>query len=66
MKINVNGQAQEVPENLNVIELLAHLKLNAARIAIERNLGVLPRHKWNETPVAAGDSYEIVQLVGGG
>ncbi len=66
MKIKVNGEAQEVPENLNVSELLAHLKLNVARIAIERNLGVLPRHKWNETAVAADDSYEIVQLVGGG
>jgi len=66
MTIRVNGASHEVPDNLNVSELLAHLQLNVGRIAIERNLGVLPRHKWNETAVQAGDSFEIVQLVGGG
>jgi thiamine biosynthesis protein ThiS len=35
-------------------------------VAIERNLEILPRLKWQETRVAAGDRYEIVQFVGGG
>jgi len=35
-------------------------------VAIERNLEILPRPKWPETRVAAGDRYEIVQFVGGG
>jgi thiamine biosynthesis protein ThiS len=40
--------------------------LNAGRVAIERNLEILPRPKWPETRVEAGDCYEIVQFVGGG
>jgi sulfur carrier protein len=35
-------------------------------VAIERNLQILPRPKWTETTVEAGDHYEIVQFVGGG
>jgi sulfur carrier protein len=66
MQIQVNGRAREVPDGLSVAGLLAHLGLNPARVAIERNLGVLPRAAWEPTAVAAGDRFEIVQFVGGG
>jgi thiamine biosynthesis protein ThiS len=46
--------------------LLSHLGLTVGRVAVERNRDVLPRTQWNETLVEANDSYEIVQLVGGG
>jgi thiamine biosynthesis protein ThiS len=35
-------------------------------VAIERNLDILPRAKWQETKVQPDDRYEIVHLVGGG
>ena len=66
MKIKINGELRDVPEGLSVAALLAHLKMNTGRIAVERNLDVLPRGSWADTYVADGDSYEIVQLVGGG
>ena len=66
MKIVVNGEEQQVPEGLRVSELLAHLRLPAERIALERNLEILPRAKWTEVRVQEGDRYEIVQFVGGG
>jgi thiamine biosynthesis protein ThiS len=46
--------------------LLHELGLDSGRVAIERNLEILPRPKWAETAVQAGDHYEIVQFVGGG
>jgi len=49
-----------------VADLLVNLGLDAGRVAIERNLEILPRTAWTETPVEAGDHYEIVQFVGGG
>ncbi len=48
------------------MDLLGDLGLNSGRVAIERNLEILPRQKWIETKVEAGDRYEIVQFVGGG
>jgi thiamine biosynthesis protein ThiS len=66
IQIVVNGEAREVPEGLEVSALLAHLGLPSARVAIERNLEILPRSQWGSTAVRSGDRYEIVQLVGGG
>lgn len=66
MKIRVNGELREIPDGLTVEALLAHLGLASARVAIERNLDILPRALWSETQVQANDSYEIVQFVGGG
>jgi len=66
MQIQLNGEKCEVPEGLDVPGLLAHLGLKPARVAIERNLEILPRAKWESTDVSAGDRFEIVHFVGGG
>ena len=64
--IRVNGEQKEIATGLNVTALLAQLGLNAGRVAVEYNRSILPRAKWAETMVAAGDQFEIVQFVGGG
>ena len=66
MKIRVNGEDKEVSENLSVSGLLEFLGMANTRVAIERNLDILPRANWQTTMVRAGDSYEIVHFVGGG
>jgi len=66
MKVTINGEAKEIPDGLTVRHLLEHLAMRPERVAIERNLEILPRAKWNETSVEANDRYEIVHLVGGG
>jgi len=66
MTITVNGERRDVPESLTVAALLEHLGMAANRVAIERNLDILPRPLWKETRVQSGDSFEIVQFVGGG
>jgi thiamine biosynthesis protein ThiS len=66
MTVTVNGESCEVPDGLTVTGLLEHLGLTAVRVAIERNLDILPRAAWPETLVQPSDSFEIVQFVGGG
>ncbi len=66
MNVTINGEKREVPAGLNVAGLLAHLQLTAGRVAIERNLEILPRPQWEQTLVQPGDRYEIVHFVGGG
>lgn len=64
--IHVNGEPREVPKGLNMTQLVAHLGLTANRLAIERNLEIVPRAQWAATLVSGGDRFEIVHLVGGG
>jgi thiamine biosynthesis protein ThiS len=66
IQIVVNGETREVPAGLGVPGLLTHLGLPADRVAIERNLAILPRSEWVSTVVLPGDRFEIVHLVGGG
>jgi sulfur carrier protein len=64
--ITVNGESRAAKADATVTDLLRDLGLESGRVAIERNLEILPRPKWEETRVEAGDRYEIVQFVGGG
>lgn len=66
ISIIVNGETREAVSGVTVTQLLEALGIHGGRVAIERNLEILPRLAWNETKVAAGDRYEIVQFVGGG
>jgi thiamine biosynthesis protein ThiS len=66
MTVTINGERREIPDGLNVNALLEHLGFGNKRVAIERNLDILPRTKWQETQVQSNDSFEIVHFVGGG
>jgi thiamine biosynthesis protein ThiS len=64
--ITVNGERREAPPGATVADLLRELNLSTGRVAIERNLEILPRQQWNETSLQSGDRFEIVHFVGGG
>jgi thiamine biosynthesis protein ThiS len=66
MTVTINGERRDIPDGLNVAALLDHLGMSSGRVAIERNLDILPRARWQRTPVESGDSFEIVHFVGGG
>ena len=66
IQVQVNGERKELRAGLSVRELLDQLGLNPGRVAIEYNLEILPKAKWDETRIAGGDRFEIVQFVGGG
>ena len=64
--ITVNGEHRRVPRGLSVAAMLGELGLDPLRVAVERNLGVIPRSTLSEVRVEEGDAYEIVHFVGGG
>jgi sulfur carrier protein len=66
MIVKINGDPREVPDSLTVSALLDFLEMRNDRVAIEHNLNILPRAKWNETKVQPNDAFEIVHFVGGG
>jgi thiamine biosynthesis protein ThiS len=66
LRITLNGDAHELAGPLTVTELLAHLNIDARRVAVEHNLLVLKRDAFAATMVREGDEIEIVNFVGGG
>jgi thiazole synthase len=64
--IRVNGEHRRVPGDMNVTELLNELGLDPLRVAVERNLEIVPRSSLAAVQVEDGDEYEIVHFVGGG
>jgi thiamine biosynthesis protein ThiS len=66
MQITVNGEPRAAQNGATVIDLLRELGLEGGRVAVERNLFIVPRPHWRDTKVEAGDRFEIVQFVGGG
>lgn len=66
MTVNINGNAQEIPDGLTLAALVDWLKLPADRVAVELNLEITPRGRWHEITVKPGDRLEVVHFVGGG
>lgn len=66
LAISVNGQHRRVREGLTVAELALELGLEPTRVAVERNLEIVPRSTLGDVRVEDGDDYEIVTFVGGG
>ena len=65
MRIEVNGEPREVTA-ATVLALVEELGLDSRKVAVERNLEIVPRSLHGATPVAEGDRFEVVQFVGGG
>lgn len=66
LSISVNGEHRRVRAGMSVAELALELGLEPARVAVERNLEIVPRSTLAQVKVEDGDDYEIVTFVGGG
>jgi thiamine biosynthesis protein ThiS len=66
LTIQLNGDRYEVAGPLTITALLAHLKIDPRLVAVEHNVEVVKRHRYETTTVNEGDEIEIVNFVGGG
>ena len=64
--IRVNGEHRRVPGGVSIAEMVNSLGLDPLRVAVERNLEIVPRSSLGDICVEDGDDYEIVHFVGGG
>jgi thiazole synthase len=64
--IRVNGEHRRVPGGISIAEMVNGLGLDPLRVAVERNLEIVPRSTLGEVCVEDGDDFEIVHFVGGG
>ena len=66
IEIKLNGEAYSFSHSLTVQELVEKLALPCEKIAIERNLEIVPRSLYAKTTLQNGDLLEIVHFIGGG
>jgi sulfur carrier protein len=67
VRLTLNGEARTVPpESASVAALVRELGLEGKRVAVERNGEIVPKSRYDATPLAEGDTLEIVRAVGGG
>jgi sulfur carrier protein len=66
LRILVNDELLDVPNDLSLQELVGRLTLPAERLAIELNRQVVRRADWSQTELREEDRIEIVHFVGGG
>lgn len=66
IRVTINGEEQELPNELPLSEYVSSLGVNAKTIAIAYNGEVLRRDEWDEVTLSDGDTLEVVRAVGGG
>jgi len=66
LEITLNGETRRLDEAQSVRALLESLGLDPAKIAVERNLEIVPRSAYGDVALAHGDRLEIVHFIGGG
>jgi sulfur carrier protein len=66
MNLTVNGEARSFEAVGDIAALVAALGLDVRKVAVERNLEIVPRSAYYRTRLAEDDRIEIVHFIGGG
>jgi thiazole synthase len=66
INIHINGEPRRVPAGQSIAALVETMGFNPAKVAVERNLDIVPKSTLADVAVVDGDRLEIVHFVGGG
>ena len=64
--VTINGEDRQFEQPLDLISLLKLLEIEPEKVALERNLEIVPKSSYAKTVVGDGDNLEIVHFIGGG
>lgn len=65
IELNVCGKSVKIKDS-SIQSLIAQEKLNAKGIALAVNEKVIPKSRWDQVTLSAGDRVEIFSVVAGG
>ena len=66
MKITLNGEERDIPDNTTAAMLVESMGFAGKRIAMEVNMEIVPRSHYASHTFQPGDKIEVVQAIGGG
>lgn len=64
--VTINGDERTFDDGLSIASMIEAFGLDPKKVAVERNLAIVPRSTLGEVQVTDGDKFEIVHFVGGG
>lgn len=64
--IILNGESHKIAAGLVIAGLLENLDLDPTKVAVERNLEIVPKTTYQDVELLNGDRLEIVYFMGGG
>jgi thiamine biosynthesis protein ThiS len=65
LRLTINGDSREIAA-ATVARLVSELGLDPRKVAVERNLEIVPKSQFEATALSEGDRIEIVHFIGGG
>lgn len=66
ISVTVNGDVRPIAAGCTIKAMLGAIAIDPKRVAVERNVEIVPRSTFDTVVVSDGDSFEIVHFVGGG
>ena len=66
MNIILNGLNSKIQEPTTIERLLDDLGIDNKKVAVERNLEIVPKSEYKNIALKDGDKLEIVHFIGGG
>ena len=66
MRLTINGEDRTFDRPLTVENLLGEIGVDSRKVAVERNLEIVPKSQYGRVSLGDGDRLEIVHFIGGG
>lgn len=66
MRLTINGEERDFDAPLTVEDLLSRIGIESRKVAVERNLEIVPKSDYAGVGLSDGDKLEIVHFIGGG
>ena len=66
MHLTINGEQKKFDPPMTVEQLLGEIGLDSRKVAVERNLEIVPKSNYAGISLDDGDRLEIIHFIGGG
>lgn len=66
INVTINGKNLELTNSLTVEQMLVEREVSGTMFVVEKNLQIVAKENYSDTPVEEGDVFEIVGFFGGG
>lgn len=64
--LTINGDSHNCDSETTLTQLLISMGIDPTKVAVERNLEIVPKSQFDRQAIENNDNLEIVHFIGGG